>query len=133
MLEEHPAKVAPDLLVRLRPGLLAGVPDYAPEAAARVAQRHNEQPWAAVPIAAWYTCERALAVVGLGFLTGSELASVKLLGLAFYKPAGKALDAVVGAGMPAGPGACSHSTIAASVSGTGTIERTVARRRDGWT
>ena len=84
--------------MQLGPGLLRRVPHHAPEAAARVAQGHDEQARPAVTVTAGDACQRALSVVDLGLLAGRELKPVKLLRLALYQPAGEALDAVVAAG-----------------------------------
>jgi len=91
------AEVAPSPLAPPRPDLLAGPPDHSAKAAARVAQRHHEQPRLAVAVGARHARQRALAVVDLGFLARQEFEPIELLGLAGAQLAHEALDAVVGA------------------------------------
>ena len=92
------AKVAKGLLVQLGPDLLAGLPDHAPEAGARVAQRGHEQPRFAIPIAAGHAGGRPLAVVHLHLLAGQKAQAVELLGLLVPEPRTETLDRVVLAG-----------------------------------
>jgi len=89
------AEVAPGLLVQLGPGLLAGLPHHAPEAAARVPQRGHEQPRAPVDVLARHARERPFAVVDLHLLAGQERQSVELLGLALAQLAHEPFDRVV--------------------------------------
>jgi predicted ATPase len=92
------AEVAPGLLVQPGPGLLAGAPDHAPEAAPRVAQRGHEQSRLAPALGARHARERPLPVVDLHLLTGQEGQAIELLGLAVAQLEREALDRVVGAG-----------------------------------
>jgi len=88
--------------VKLRPDLLAGLPDHPPEAAPRIAQRHHEQAGTTVPAALGIDRQRALAIVDLSLLAGEELKTIKLLGIALSQRAHKPLDALV-AGRKAKP------------------------------
>lgn len=81
--------------MKLRPDLLAGLPDHPPEAPPRVAQRHHEQAGTTVPPTLRINRRRALAIVDLSFLAGEELKAIKLLGIGVPQRAHKPLDALV--------------------------------------
>ena len=91
-------EVPEGLFVQLGPSLLRRVPDHAPEAAPRIAQRHHEQAWPPVTVTAGDARQCTFAVVDLGLFAGGELKPVELLRLALHQPTGEALDAVVAAG-----------------------------------
>ncbi len=121
------AEVAPGLLVQPGPGLLAGAPDHASEAAPRVTQRGHEQPRLAVAIGARHARERPLAVVDL-----------HLLGLAVAQLAHEALDRVVGPGeavlihqiLVDGHGIATQSKLGLDEGAVGLAGR--SRRRSRW-
>lgn len=94
-ITDHPAKISKCLFVKLRPDLLAGFPDHAPEAAPRIAQRHHEQAGPAISAALGIDRRRALAIVDLSFLAGKEFKTIKLLWIAVSQRAHKPLDAPV--------------------------------------
>jgi hypothetical protein len=89
------AEVAPGLLVKLSPDLLAGLPHHPPEAAPRVAQRGHEQARLAVSVGARHPGGRAFAVVHLHLLAGGKAQAVELLGLLVAKLRAEAFDGVV--------------------------------------
>lgn len=90
------AEVAPGLFMQFGPDLLAGLPDHAPEAAPRVAQRGHKQPGLAVTIGARHPGWRPFAVVHLHLLARQEREPVKPLGLLVPQLGHEALDRVVG-------------------------------------
>src|SRR5690606_9209812 len=90
------AKVTPGLLMQLRPGFLAGLPDDTPETAPRVAQRHHKQAWTPISLCTWHAGGSTFAIVDLRLFARSELQPVELLGVMFLQFAREAFYAVVG-------------------------------------
>ena len=97
-------EVAERLLVQPRPYLAARLPHHLAIRAARITQRHNEQPRPTVAAAVRMAGERAFAVVDLALLPREELQAVELLRLLGAQRPTEALDAVVALRAPGAGG-----------------------------
>src|SRR5208282_45989 len=88
-------EVAERLLVQPRPYLAARLPHHLTIRAARVTQRHDEEPRPTVAAAVRMAGGRAFAIVDLALLPGEGLQAIELLRLLRAQCPTEALDAVV--------------------------------------